>query len=207
MARAIFWLTAVLLAYAYVGYPLVIGAFGRLRRRRVEKSPIEPSVTVIVAAYNEQAGIAAKIENILRLDYPPKKLDVLVASDGSTDATDDIVRDYDSSRVTLHRVEGRVGKTACQNSAVHASRGEIIVFTDATTRLDAHCVSELVSNFSDLKVGCVAGALCYVSNGTSGVGQGGVAYWDYEVRLRRAETQAYGLIGVSGCLYAVRRSA
>jgi cellulose synthase/poly-beta-1,6-N-acetylglucosamine synthase-like glycosyltransferase len=204
---AVFWTCVGLLGYVYFGYPALARFAARCFGRPVRAGSIAPVVTVVVAAYNEEAGIQAKLDNILGLDYPPELLNVIVASDGSTDRTDEIVRQNSSNRVQLLRVEGRRGKTACQNAAVQAASGDIVVFTDATTRIEAHTIQAMVGNFADANVGCVAGSLVYEAKSASLTGQGGTAYWNYELGLRRAESSLGSLVGVSGCLYAVRRSA
>jgi len=173
----------------------------------VAKSPVTPTLAVVVAAYNEERGIAAKLDNLLALDYPPESLRILVASDGSTDRTDAIVRERASERVQLLRVEGRVGKTECQNRAVLACDSDIVVFTDATTRLDRAAFTALAQNFADTRVGCAAAQLVYEARNEGLTAAGGTAYWGYEVALRQAESALGSLVGVSGCLYAVRRSA
>src|ERR1043165_8863187 len=116
--RLVFWLSAAALAYTYVGYPLLVAAFARLRPRPVRRAPLEPFVTIIVTAYNEQRDLAAKLENTLALDYPKEKLEILVASDCSSDRTDEIARSFAARGVRLHRQAERLGKTAAQNSAV-----------------------------------------------------------------------------------------
>ena len=165
------------------------------------------SVTIIVTAYNEERCIRAKLDNLLALHYPPELVDIIVASDGSSDATERIAAGYERRRVRVLRLEGRRGKTACQNAAAAAAKGEILVFTDATTQLQADALRHLVEGFADPKVGCVGGLLQYVSDVDNAVGREGVTYWSYELRLRAAESDLGSLIGVSGCLYAVRRSA
>jgi cellulose synthase/poly-beta-1,6-N-acetylglucosamine synthase-like glycosyltransferase len=130
-----------------------------------------------------------------------------VASDGSTDSTERIAAIYDPERVRVLRVDGRRGKTACQNAAAVEATSEVLVFTDATTRLHAATLRHLVRNFADENVGCVGGRLVYVTDIENVTGRGGEAYWSYELRLRAAESCLSSLIGVSGCLYAVRRSA
>ena len=207
-AVAAFWLFAGILAYVYVLYPLIVRtlarAFGRTVRR---EAGYRPTVTVIITAYNEQKGIAGKLANVMALDYPAELLDVLVVSDASSDRTDEIVLQYGSPRIRLLRVEGRVGKTACQNAAAAAASGDIVVFTDATTHIRSDAVGAMVENFADAQVGCVAGLLIYQGKGQNLTASGGVSYWGYEVALRSAESRLGTLIGVSGCLYAVRRSA
>ncbi len=134
--QIVFWISAGTLAYVYVGYPLLVYLVSMLFPRSVARAEIEPSVTVLITAYNEETSIRAKIENTLAIEYPAEKLEVLVASDGSTDATDDIVREFETLGVRLFRQEGRVGKTETQNNAIAKAKGEIILFSDATTEYE-----------------------------------------------------------------------
>jgi cellulose synthase/poly-beta-1,6-N-acetylglucosamine synthase-like glycosyltransferase len=207
MIEIVFWTACMTLVYVYVLYPVIV----RLLARRLGKAAFEAdqplSVTIIVTAYNEEKGILAKLENLLALNYPSQLVDIIVASDASSDATDQLVRECGSGRVQLLRIEGRKGKTACQNAAAAIARGEILVFTDATTRLDTNALHALVRRFYSADVGSVAGRLMYVSRTENVTGRGGEAYWDYEMKLREAESSLGSLVGVSGCLYAVRRSA
>jgi cellulose synthase/poly-beta-1,6-N-acetylglucosamine synthase-like glycosyltransferase len=205
--QVLFWVSAGVLAYVYVGYPVAVRCIARLRGIPVARAPIRPTITVVIAAYNEARGIRRKLDNISSLQYPRELLNIIVASDASSDETDEIVRAYDPGRVLLIRVEGRQGKTACQNAALRSATGEIVVFTDATTRIEPHALSALAENFADQEVGCAAGSLVYESTGENPTGAGGTAYWSYELGLRRAESALGSLVGVSGCLYAVRRAA
>jgi cellulose synthase/poly-beta-1,6-N-acetylglucosamine synthase-like glycosyltransferase len=207
MTEFLFWTACIMLVYVYVLYPVIV----RLLARRVgvveSEADVRLSVSIIVTAYNEERGILAKLENLLTLDYPSDLVQIIVASDASNDATDRLVRGCGSDRVQLLRIEGRQGKTTCQNSAAAIAQGEILVFTDATTRLDAGALRALLRRFSSADVGCVAGRLMYVSQTENVTGRGGEAYWDYEIKLRTAESSLGSLVGVSGCLYAARRSA
>jgi cellulose synthase/poly-beta-1,6-N-acetylglucosamine synthase-like glycosyltransferase len=205
--QVLFWLCSCVIVYVYAGYPILIQCLARIMGKNVARSPIQPTVTIVIAAYNEAAGIRAKLDNVSSLEYSAGMVDVIVTSDASSDATDEIVRTYDPQRVRLVRVEGRRGKTACQNAAMQSATGEIVVFTDATTRIEAHALNALTANFADLSVGCAAGSLVYETAAHNPTGAGGAAYWSYEVKLRRAESALGSLVGVSGCLYAVRRSA
>jgi cellulose synthase/poly-beta-1,6-N-acetylglucosamine synthase-like glycosyltransferase len=207
LALVAFWVAVYLLFYVYVGYPALMRLLSRLVGRPARKAPNSPSVTIVVAAFNEERGIRAKLENLMALNYPADRYDVLVASDGSTDATDSIVTGFGNPRVKLLRVEGRLGKTACQNKAAEAVSSEIIVFTDATTILEPGAISAMTQNFADAEVGCVAAQLVYVGKGENLTAAGGTAYWSYEIGLRTAESRVGSLIGASGCLYAVRKSA
>jgi cellulose synthase/poly-beta-1,6-N-acetylglucosamine synthase-like glycosyltransferase len=207
LAEGIFWLSAAALCYTYVGYPLLLVVVSRLRPCPVARGALMPTVTIIITAYNEERDLEAKLENTLALDYPADKLEIIVASDCSNDRTDEIVRAYEPRGVRLHRQSARLGKTAAQNAAVELARGEIILFSDATTHYQPDVLRAMTPNFADPSVGCVAGRLIYVDPGDSGVGHAARSYWGYEVFLKERESCIYSLIGVSGCLYAVRRAA
>jgi cellulose synthase/poly-beta-1,6-N-acetylglucosamine synthase-like glycosyltransferase len=206
-AQALFWLCAAALFYTYVGYPLLLVLISKLRWREVRRADWTPTVSVIITAYNEERDLAAKLENTLSLDYPREKLEVIVASDCSGDRTDEIARSFSPRGVILHRQLERLGKTAAQNAAVERARGEILLFSDATTLYRPDVLRIIVRNFADPTVGCAAGRLIYVDPQDSSVGLGARSYWDYEVFLKEHESRICSLIGVSGCLYAVRRSA
>jgi len=206
-AEILFWLSAGALCYTYVGYPLLIAFVSTLRPRGVKRADYAPLVTMIITAYNEEDALAAKLENTLALDYPREFLQIIVASDCSTDNTDEIVRSFASKGVLLHRQAQRLGKTAAQNAAVTKARGDIIIFSDATSLYTSDVLQQILPNFADKSVGCVGGRLVYVDPGDTHVGRGAKSYWNYETFLKRHESLACSLIGVSGCLYAVRRSA
>ncbi len=203
----VFWICVALLGYVYFGYPLLVYAVSRLFPKKVHRSNIEPSVTVLITAFNEEKAIRRKLDNTLDIDYPAEKLEILVASDGSTDRTDEIVKEYAGRGVKLFRQDGRVGKTETQNRAIAEAAGEIVLFSDATTEYTQDVLERILPAFADDSVGCVAGRLEYVNNDDSNVGKGTQGYWNYETFLRSAESRACSLIGASGCMYAVRRSA
>ncbi|HYV24998.1 MAG TPA: glycosyltransferase family 2 protein [Pyrinomonadaceae bacterium] len=203
----VFWLSAAALFYTYVGYPMLIAAISLLRPRRVNRGECLPQVSVIITAFNEERALAAKLENTLALDYPRDLLEVIVASDCSTDRTDEIAKEFAPRGVKLHRQPERLGKTAAQNAAIAKASGEVVVFSDATSHYRPDVLKEIVPNFADEQVGCVGGRLVYVDHHQSDIGRGAKSYWGYETFLKRHESRARSLIGVSGCLYAVRRSA
>ncbi len=205
--QLVFWTCVIVLAYVYVGYPLLVWLVSKVRPRPATRAVIEPNVTVLITAYNEEAAIRHKIENTLAINYPKEKLEILIASDGSTDQTDDIVRQFEDRGVKLLRVEGRKGKTATQNAAVEYATGEIILFSDATTDYRPEVFQKILPAFADETVGCVAGRLVYVDHAETNVGKGARNYWSYETFIKSAEAATCSLIGASGCLYAVRRSA
>ena len=202
-----FWLSAAALIYAYAGYPLLLFIVSIFRPLTVRAGDYQPTVSIIITAYNEELVLAAKLENTLALGYPHELIEIIVASDCSTDRTDDIVRKYSRQGVKLVRQPERLGKTAAQNAAVAQAAGEIILFSDATSLYKTDVVRALIPNFADPTVGCVAGRLIYVDPSESRVGRGARSYWSYETFLKKHESRACSLIGASGCLYAVRRSA
>jgi cellulose synthase/poly-beta-1,6-N-acetylglucosamine synthase-like glycosyltransferase len=205
--EAIFITSLALIAYAYVGYPALIFVISRLFGRRPRRADINPTVSMIIAAFNEERDIVAKIENTLELDYPREKLEIIVASDCSTDRTDELVCEYRDRGVILHRQPARFGKTVAQNCAMRVSTGEILVFSDATTMYEPDALRKIVRSFADPEIGCVAGQLSYVDRTRTTVGRGCRSYWGYEKFLKQSESMLGSLIGVSGCLYAVRRSS
>ncbi len=207
IAQFIFWLSFSFLVYTYLGYPIIIFLISRFLARNVKKSGIEPMVTVLITAYNEEKSIKEKLENTLAIEYPKDKLEILVASDGSTDRTDEIVREFVDRGVKLFHQAGRKGKTYTQNKAVEIASGEIVLFSDATTYYRADVLRELLPNFADETIGCVAGKLIYVDETNSDLSKGVQGYWNYETFIKEHESKICSLIGASGCLYAVRKSA
>src|SRR5256714_14155944 len=206
-ATILFWAGAAALLYAYAGYPALVWLVSRVRPRAVLRGSAEPAVTVVITAYNEERDLARKLENTLALDYPADKLEIIVASDCSSDRTDEIAREFAPRGVRLHRQAERLGKTAAQNAAITLAHGEVILFSDATTLYQREVLRAMAPNFADPSVGCVAGRLVYVDDSGSAVRIGAKSFWGYETFLKTHESRACSLIGASGCLYAVRRSA
>ncbi|MFW6335034.1 MAG: glycosyltransferase family 2 protein [Desulfosalsimonas sp.] len=203
--KIIFFLSILVIIYVYAGYPAAVFILGVIRRRRVNKAPFEPFVTVLIAAYNEKDGIADTVSNKLARQYPAERMEVLVVSDGSTDGTDEIVRGFTDPRVKLLRQEPRAGKTSALNMAVPECRGEVIVFSDANSIYAPDAISRLVSNFSDPKVGYATGSMVYTNPDGSPIGDGCTLYMKYENALRRAETRIGSIVGVDGGIDAVRK--
>lgn len=195
-----------MLFYVYIGYPFLALIFGRIANRKVRKSHYEPTVTILISAYNEEKWIEATIKNKLDLDYPRNKFEIIVVSDGSTDNTDFIVKKYQMEGVRLLRQEPRQGKTAALNMAVNESHGEILVFSDANSIYKSDALKKIVQNFSDSKVGYVTGKMIYQNPDGSGIGDGCSTYMKYENFLRKMETNMGSIVGVDGGIDAVRRS-
>ena len=206
MRRLLFWSAAGLLAYTYLFFPLLVLLRAALRSRPHESGEITPSVTLVISAHNEAASIGAKLENLLSLDYPDGRLEVVIASDGSVDGTDELVRGYAERGVRLISLP-RVGKAAALNAAVAEARGEILVFSDANSIYAPGAVRALVRPFADPTVGGVAGDQRYLSrDGADAIASGEQRYWDLERRLKAAESRAGSTISATGAIYAVRRS-
>jgi cellulose synthase/poly-beta-1,6-N-acetylglucosamine synthase-like glycosyltransferase len=200
-------LALVVLFYTYFGYPLLVCLVSLIFPKSVKKNDFETKVTILITAYNEEKAIRAKLENTLQIEYPEEKLEILVASDGSDDRTDEIVGEFAERGVRLFHQAGRMGKTYTQNKAVEKATGEIILFSDATTDYQTDVLEKILPNFADKSVGCVAGKLIYLDRNDSDIGTGAKSYWSYETFIKESESRACSLIGASGCLYAVRSSA
>ena len=197
-----FWCSVALIVYAYAGYPCALMALTLFRDRPVKKAAITPRVSFVIAAHNEAQRIAEKVENTLRQDYPAEAIEIIVASDCSTDGTDDIVRSY-GRRVLLVRTRERLGKEAAQQLAVRTAMGQILVFSDCATALPPNAVSNIVMNFADPTVGCVSSIDRLVDADGRVSGEG--TYVRYEMWLRRLETRVNTLVGLSGSFFAARR--
>ncbi len=202
----LFWVSAGAIFYVYFGYPVLLAILALFKKRRVAAEPIEPKVTLLITAYNEEANIAEKLEDTLRLDYPREQLEIIVASDESSDRTDEIVKSFAERGVTLLRVEGRVGKTEVQNRAVKIARGDIVIFSDATTKYEKSAIRKMVRNYADPQVGAVSGRYRYVDSTKTPIGTGSIAFWDYENFIKSRQSRIKTITGCCGCIYSVRRS-
>lgn len=197
------WLSVAAVLYAYAGYPLLLAALAQVRPKRLQKAEVTPPLSFIITAHNEAALLAAKLENTLGLDYPKDRLQVIVASDCSTDATDDIARGFAGRGVELVRSPERRGKEHAQGLALAAARGEVLVFSDAGTRVPREAVRRLAANFADPSVGCVSSVDRFIDPDGKLSGEG--AYVRYEMLLRRLESQLFSVVGLSGSFFAARR--
>ncbi|MBE0604452.1 MAG: glycosyltransferase family 2 protein [Deltaproteobacteria bacterium] len=202
--EAIFWISVFLVFFSYFGYPISLWLLGRIHRKGHVKRPVHPQVTIIITAYNEEKRIKDKLENTLSLIYPKGKLQILVASDGSTDRTNEITESYRGSGVELLAIKTRAGKESAQRDAMKAARGEIIVFTDVATIIEPNGIEEIVSNFADPEIGCVSSEDRLLDRDGKPSGEG--FYVRYEMVLRRLESRVNSLVGLSGSFFAARRA-
>jgi cellulose synthase/poly-beta-1,6-N-acetylglucosamine synthase-like glycosyltransferase len=201
----IFWLSLALLAYAHIGYPALIAARARLAPRPHRRGG-EPTVSIVIVAHNEGARIGARIDNLRALDYPSDRLEIVVASDGSSDGTAERARAWEPDGVTVVAFETRRGKAAVLNDVVPKLRGKIVVMADARQTFDTAVLRALVAPFADPAVGAVSGELILTSGGATGVGEGVGFYWRYEKFIRRHESLADSTVGATGAIYAIRRA-
>jgi hypothetical protein len=208
VAEVGFWVALVAVAGTYVGYPLVLWLWARVAARPVARAPITPTVTVVVAARDEAAWIEARVANLLESEYPADRLEVVVVSDGSADATASRARAAagEDSRLEVLALPAPRGKAAALNAGVAASRGEIVVFADARQRFGPDAIRRLVENFADPAVGVASGRLVLGDGGGTAVGPGVGLYWRYELWLRARESEVGSILGATGAIYAIRRA-
>ncbi len=203
--RDVFWLSAALIAFTYVGYPALLSLIARWRPKPVHKADLLPTISIVTAARNEAVRLPQKLENLQQLDYPRHLVQVVVASDGSTDETEEILRQYGEG-VTAVILQESAGKAVALNAAVAAATGDILVFVDIRQTVDPDAVRALIRNFADASVGAASGELLLSDSSTPGAGGAVGLYWKIEKAVRRLESESGSVVGVTGALYAIRRS-
>ena len=210
LSQIVFWASAGLLFYVYVGYPALMVLVSLILGSERKPEPKEdelPTISVLIAAHNEEIHIREKIQQTLASDYPPEKMQIVIASDGSTDQTCSIVRSFNDPRVILFEVPQQKGKTNAQNQAMKICTGDVVIFSDATTIYEPKVLRYLASNYKNPKVGAVGGRFRYVdTKGESPTGHGTVVFWNYESMIKSAQSRIQSISGCSGCIYSVRRS-
>jgi cellulose synthase/poly-beta-1,6-N-acetylglucosamine synthase-like glycosyltransferase len=200
---ALLWGSLTALAWTHVGYPLAAGFVAASRRRKVEKADILPSVALVVAAHNEEAWIGRRIENALRLDYPRERLEIVVALDGSSDRSREVVESFADEGVRLLDLP-RAGKVAAQHAGAAATTADVLAFTDANSLWEPDALHQLVRNLADSEVAYVCGQL-RLEDADGGDSREGL-YWRYELWLREQESACGSITAGNGAIYAVRRS-
>jgi cellulose synthase/poly-beta-1,6-N-acetylglucosamine synthase-like glycosyltransferase len=199
----LFWGSFAAIGWTYVGFPLIVMARARLTPRPHLTADITPSVSILIAAHNEVAVIGDRLQNIASIDYPHNQIEIVVASDGSDDRTDDLVAERASHDPALRLLTlPRAGKPAALNAAAAVARGELLVFTDANSQFAPDALRKLVRSFADPNVGCVAGDQLYTHQGDA-TGERG--YWSFERWLKKAESAAGNAVSATGAIYAIRR--
>lgn len=190
--------------YVVVGYPLLLRWLARRHPRPVQRQPIEPTVSLIIVVYNGERFLQDKLQSVLALEYPADKLDIIVASDGSTDRTEEIAESFAHRRVSLLRLP-RGGKPAALNAAIPTARGEILILTDVRQPLEPASVARLVENFADPRVGVVSGELLIRAGVTQQEADIGL-YWRFETWMRASLSSIDSMFGATGPFYAIRRT-
>ena len=209
LMQFLFWSSLALIVYAYVGYPLILWLWTRRLKKQTEEintpsnGPL-PRVSIVIAAYKEEAVILERLNNLAKLDYPSDRLEILIGCDGDEDLTGELVRSYDNEQIRLIQFEQRRGKASVLNDCVPQATGEIIVFSDANTNMEPRCIKQLVRHFQDASVGGVCGQLI-LEDPATGKNVDGL-YWRYENFLKLCETKIGAVLGVNGAIYALRKS-
>jgi cellulose synthase/poly-beta-1,6-N-acetylglucosamine synthase-like glycosyltransferase len=205
----VFWGAALWLTYVYIGYPLalkLLAAVGPVRRAAVREDFL-PSVSVLIAARNEEKDIGWKVAETLAYDYPEERLDVLVASDASGDRTDEILRSLDNPRLTFVRMDKRGGKGVALNRLAQLAKGDLLFFTDANAHIPAHCLRRMVRHFADPRVGCVTGTTTSAGPPSDlAIGSGNKVYLGYESRIDELESRLGSVLVCDGAIHLIRRS-
>jgi cellulose synthase/poly-beta-1,6-N-acetylglucosamine synthase-like glycosyltransferase len=205
-AEVVFWVAVGLVVYTYAGYPIVLIILRSLVRRPVDRRPIEPFVSVLVPSYNEAHVIAEKIRNVLAIDYPADRYELVVACDGPSDGTSEIVRSMaDGHRVRAVIFDRNRGKLHVLNDVVPQLEGEIVAFSDASSMLERSALRALVTSFADPTVGAVSGIYRVHKKDTAHLGRQEDFYWTYETFLKKQEAALGSILGCHGALYAIRR--
>lgn len=207
----VFWLSIFFIWHTFLGYPISLWLIDKIKQKKCENfqnESFEPSITIIIPAHNEEKVIAKKLNNILTLDYPKEKLQLIVASDNSTDNTEEIVKKYMSkiSTLNLYIVQERKGKTNAQNEAFRLAKGEIIIFSDANSIIKKNAIKELVKPFTNLNVGYVSGKLEYINGEEFESSNLENKYWNYDLMLRKYESKLDSITAGNGAIYAIRKS-
>ena len=202
-----FWISAALVTYAYLGYPVWLWVRARWKARQVGRSAFTPSVSIVMVVHDEEAALPGKLQNLTTLDYPSDRLEILVVSDGSTDGTDAILREW-AERKSIQPIflPQHSGKAHGLNQAIPEAEGEVIVFTDVRQFIEPGAIRVLVENFADATVGCASGELMLgdPEGGESSSGMG--LYWRVEKKVRELESLSGSTIGATGALYAARKT-
>jgi poly-beta-1,6-N-acetyl-D-glucosamine synthase len=203
--RWLFWCGVAFAAYAYFGYVGWLWLRARLRPWPVLRGPQEPSISVVMVVHNEEACIDGKLGNLLELDYPQDRLQIVVVSDGSTDRTESILRRHASDpRVQVVMNQLSRGKSSGLNDGVALASGEVVVFTDVRQRIEPGAIRRLMENFADPEIGCVSGALMLGDSRAGEAAKGMSVYWRMEKKIRELESASGSVVGATGALYAVR---
>jgi cellulose synthase/poly-beta-1,6-N-acetylglucosamine synthase-like glycosyltransferase len=208
LGHLLFYISAGTLIYTFVLYPVLLRCLAYFKRPVPLSLDYCPTVSVLICAYNEGAGIHQKLCDTLALDYPRDKMQIVVVSDGSSDDTEQVVQSFADRNVKLLRTSRRLGKTNAQNEGLLLCTGEVVVFSDATTVYNRSAIRYLAAHYKQPGVGAVSGRYQYFDEtGNSPTGAGSIAFWNYENHIKMSQSRLATLSGCCGCIYSVRRSA
>lgn len=217
--RMVFWLSLIFILYVYAGYPILLFLWSKFKTNKVEKKEftIAPAISILIAARNEENNVGKRLENLLSVDYPKERMEIIVVSDGSTDGTANTVRKYISISGGIHDVnvkkvkiillevrESR-GKANALNEAYKLASGEFIVFADCRQEFRKDAIKKLLPNFNDPRIGCVSGELVFYSNRDSEIENEMGIYWNLEKRIRKMESDIGSVAGATGAIYVIRK--
>lgn len=200
-----FWTSFLVILYTYLVYPLLLWLLAKAVPKAVTKGERLPTVTVVIAAHNEELNIAKRLQDLLQQDYPCELLEIVVSSDGSTDRTVDLAATFAAKGIIVTELPVCKGKAEALNQGLTTAKGEIVVFTDARQEFQVDAIKKLVANFADETVGCVSGELHFFEDPASKIEAEMGAYWRYEKFIRRSESASGSVVGATGCIYAIRR--
>lgn len=208
--KILFWISAFMIFWANIGYPISILLLGKvIKRKNKTIASNENSVSIIIAAHNEEKVIQQKLENIISLDYPKEKVEIIVTSDNSTDKTNEIVKEFiknhPTENIKLYKVKKRMGKTNAQNEAVKIAKNDILIMTDANAIIKKDAIKELVESFSE-NVSYVTGKLEYINGDLTETSNSEKKYWDLDTRVRDIESNIQTITAGNGALYACVRN-
>jgi poly-beta-1,6-N-acetyl-D-glucosamine synthase len=218
--KIIFWLSIIFIVYTYAGYPILLFIWSKLNPTKVDKAELTslPFVSIIISARNEENSIANRLDNLLETKYDVDQMEIIVVSDGSTDGTSNIVKEYigDRRKVQTTRVSNKIsiqlieleesrGKATALNAGYEVARGEYIVFTDTRQAFETNAIRKLIANFHDTKVGCVSGELVFYKESGSKIEAEIGYYWNLEKKIRKMESKTGSVVGATGAIYAIRR--
>lgn len=214
LGKVIFWLSLSFIFYTYAGYPLLLFFWAKFFPKSIKKTLVSelPTVSVVIAAKNEEKNIGPRIENLLAQNYPADKFEILIISDGSKDRTNKIILEFAERQknstltIRLLAVETSQGKPSALSQGIQCAQGEIIVFADARQQFDSNVIQELVANFSDPTIGCVSGELLFVRDTDSSIKVEMGLYWKIEKAVRKLESAIGSVAGATGAIYAIRKS-
>jgi cellulose synthase/poly-beta-1,6-N-acetylglucosamine synthase-like glycosyltransferase len=201
----VFWISFAIVFYVYLGYPALLVFWRRVAARPVRKQDVEPTVTIVIAAHNERARLETKLRNCLELDYPRRKLQIVVSLDGPTDGSEFLVWQHASKGVELIHSKEHIGKAGALNRALRRATSEIVVFADVRQIFERNAIRALVANFADETVGAVSGELLLMDEQEQEAKTDVGLYWRYEKALRSMESEIHSIPGATGAIYAIRR--